>query len=344
MKSAVILIYLFAPILWARKSYGFHSPHLTSVQQSYFSSSSSEPPTGIATSATSEEFLFPLKSRRRQRRYNNADISCGLFRQRRYKSWPTSSSSSSAAETINGESINGDSKTEKASNGNLLGRFKEYITRLRFIWSGQMWALKKMVRYCIEKNTVYVLECKGGKYYVGSTSHKKQRYRQHLSERGGSKWTRTYKPIRILKQYKRVPSKYCLGLEAQVTAENMLELGINNVRGAMFAQCRDYTIDDLSALTGFLGHYNSLSYVDVEEKLKQILPPSYNAMVNNESSNKEDNDHENQQPNDNVENLSPSQKRRRRKKKKRHSKKDFDRCWKCGKLGHYASECPTLEE
>mmetsp|Transcript_25599 Transcript_25599/g.59062 ORF Transcript_25599/g.59062 Transcript_25599/m.59062 type:complete len:243 (-) Transcript_25599:504-1232(-) len=133
---------------------------------------------------------------------------------------------------------------------------------------------KKFIRKITEGSTVYVLECENGKYYVGSTTNKKQRFKQHLMKRGGSKWTKEHKPIKVLKEYTRIPSAYVLGQEAKVTAELMLKHGVNNVRGAMFAKPRMYTLEDLDALTGFLGHYNELSYKEIAFNLKKTLPLS----------------------------------------------------------------------
>ena len=76
------------------------------------------------------------------------------------------------------------------------------------------------------------------KYYVRRTRNRRRRIREHLSERGGSKWTRLYKPVRMVTEYRRVPADYYIGKEAQVTAELMLKHGVNNVRGAMFTETR----------------------------------------------------------------------------------------------------------
>ena len=54
------------------------------------------------------------------------------------------------------------------------------------------------IRACTEKHTVYVLKLQNKKYYVGSTTHKRRRMREHNSDRGGSKWTKMNKPIRML--------------------------------------------------------------------------------------------------------------------------------------------------
>ena len=198
----------------------------------------------------------------------------------------------------------------------------ERLRRMIFLVSIRWWKVKKFIRERTEKYTIYILECEDDKYYVGSTSHRKQRFKQHKAERGGSKWTRMHKPKRVLKEYRRVPALYHLGLEAKVTSECMLKYGINNVRGAMFAQPRLYTLDDLDSLTGFLGHYNDLNYNDVREDLKRILPPSFL---------------------DNETNESHHVKKNKIHKKKRKAKAT-DRCFKCGELGHFAYECPNDDE
>ena len=59
-----------------------------------------------------------------------------------------------------------------------------------------------------------------------------------------------------------------------MTAECMLEFGVNNVRGSMFCSTRDFHMGDIDALTKFLGHYNDLNYRKVNVRLSQTLPMS----------------------------------------------------------------------
>lgn len=140
---------------------------------------------------------------------------------------------------------------------------------IAYRWRG----FRQKIRYMVYRNTVYVLQCEGNKYYVGSTKNRKQRYREHFeSTKGGSAWTRLHKPIRVIAEHKRIPNRYLMGVESQKTAEYMMKYGVNNVRGAAYCNSREYTTSDIPNLTGFLGHYNQLDYQELFRELWKVLP------------------------------------------------------------------------
>ena len=79
---------------------------------------------------------------------------------------------------------------------------------------------------------VYVLELENGKYYVGKTINVERRFKQHLS--GSSKWTRMYKPLRIINIIHE-----CDGLdEDKITVKYMIKHGIHNVRGGPYISAK----------------------------------------------------------------------------------------------------------
>ena len=233
-----------------------------------------------------------------------------------------------------------DSKTLNFDNRRRGGKLlKNKIKKLDFIptskrfgrLKGVIFSSRQKIRRITERNTVYVLELKNGKYYVGSTTNRKQRYRQHFggNTRGGSKWTRLHKPIRVIAEYKRIPSRYVMGMESQKTAEYMMKYGVNNVRGAAFCHARDFTTDDTSNLVGFLGHYNQLDFKTLRTQLKKVLPKSIPSISPNKNKSKQRNSNEFDQgnPDDstNREENGKGAKRRNHKRKKRNKKRQATR-------------------
>jgi predicted GIY-YIG superfamily endonuclease len=95
---------------------------------------------------------------------------------------------------------------------------------------------KLMPRYKKDENkcTIYVLKLKQRKWYIGRTSKydKIKRVLQHFSEKGGSQWTRKYKPVRVEKMIKDETKR----AEDKVTKDYMDKYGVANVRGGAYCQ------------------------------------------------------------------------------------------------------------
>jgi hypothetical protein len=91
-----------------------------------------------------------------------------------------------------------------------------------------------------DNEEVYVLELKGGYYYVGKSVNVDKRFMEHVAGEGkGSSWTSKHEPVRILER-KEVKTAFD---EDGKTLEVMEKYGIDRVRGG------SYTAVDLSAAT-----------------------------------------------------------------------------------------------
>ena len=79
--------------------------------------------------------------------------------------------------------------------------------------------------------SIYILECKEDKYYVGKIrTNVWKRIKQHFDGKG-AKWTQKYKPIEIIDIRRDKYDRY----ETIATLEMMREHGIDNVRGGAFS-------------------------------------------------------------------------------------------------------------
>jgi predicted GIY-YIG superfamily endonuclease len=78
---------------------------------------------------------------------------------------------------------------------------------------------------------IYVLQCEGGKYYVGKTSNVHRRFEEHLDGQFGSEWTRYYTPRRMI-EVENMTSEFD---EMKKTLEYMKTFGIDHVRGAQWS-------------------------------------------------------------------------------------------------------------
>jgi hypothetical protein len=80
---------------------------------------------------------------------------------------------------------------------------------------------------------IYVLELENKKYYIGKTTNPTFRLEQH-GKSNGSSWTQKYKPIKLLQL---IPN--CDNFdEDKFTLKYMEQYGINNVRGGTFCELK----------------------------------------------------------------------------------------------------------
>lgn len=81
------------------------------------------------------------------------------------------------------------------------------------------------------KEFVYVFGCTNNKFYVGKSNNPDERLREHMDKLGGSMWTRTYRPQKVIECREND-----WGLEDTVTKQYMATYGIDNVRGGSYCQ------------------------------------------------------------------------------------------------------------
>jgi hypothetical protein len=81
--------------------------------------------------------------------------------------------------------------------------------------------------------TIFILELKENKYYVGKTDNPNFRIEQHFTA-DGSLWTKTYKPIKVLETFNNCDNFD----ENKYTLVYMDKFGVNNVRDGSFCQIK----------------------------------------------------------------------------------------------------------
>ena len=81
--------------------------------------------------------------------------------------------------------------------------------------------------------SVYLLKLESNKFYSGSTLTDKiqERYEAHCSG-SGAKWTKQFKPLRILRTWNNLTSQEAFALEHKVCLDTILEQGcVDSCRG-----------------------------------------------------------------------------------------------------------------
>jgi len=88
-----------------------------------------------------------------------------------------------------------------------------------------------------QERYLYVLECDGGRYYIGQTTNIKTRFKKHSIGKG-SWFTREYKPVKIVheRHIGLATQSAAAKLEDELTIEWMKKHGIDKVRGGALIQ------------------------------------------------------------------------------------------------------------
>ena len=171
----------------------------------------------------------------------------------------------------------------------------------------------------MESTNIYVLRLEGGRYYVGKTDDVARRFEQH-SRGEGSAWTRKYKPLSIEKVFTGVSPFE----EDKITKMFMATHGIHNVRGGSYVteELSEFHLEALKmeiwsatnkcTRCGRNGHFVAKCYAT-----KDV----YGDVILDDDDDEEDDDEEEHAYTGHS------------------SYRSSDACYRCGRMGHYASNC-----
>ena len=127
----------------------------------------------------------------------------------------------------------------------------------------------KLRSFQLRMETLYLIELKNNKWYVGKTKKFNARMDQHITGEGAS-WTRMHGPQLSCSKLGEFPD--AAPYETQQTLMQMIKKGVNNVRGAEYCQLRDFTREDCQRLSyAAVHHIPGANQRDVQVALEQSL-------------------------------------------------------------------------
>lgn len=104
--------------------------------------------------------------------------------------------------------------------------------------------------------SIYVLQLKNDKIYVGRSTNVEHRIGQHFSGKG-SRWTNIHKPLKIIEVI-----HHCFDLydEDKYTFMYMKQFGIDNVRGGSFTNTNEFTSTERKIIEKIIRGSNNECY------------------------------------------------------------------------------------
>lgn len=97
----------------------------------------------------------------------------------------------------------------------------------------------------VRRWTLYVLQLKNNKYYIGITAQRVEaRYEQH-SNGTGAIWTKLHQPLGILEHYSigYIPENKAVEIETSKTLEYIAQYGSEHVRGGKLTITEDSKLE-----------------------------------------------------------------------------------------------------
>lgn len=194
-----------------------------------------------------------------------------------------------------------------------------------------------LYKQVLMSTNLYVLRLAGGRYYVGKAANLENRIAQHMDGRG-SAWTRKYAPVSVVEK-RRNASPF---EEDSLTLEYMSKYGVDKVRGGSYVEIslndeqkadlekKIRSATDACTRCGRKGHFISSCYARTDAK--------GNELEEEEDEEEEDEEEDELEYGCDYCNRTFTTAFGCRVHEKSCQEKG-DTCHKCGREGHYSSEC-----